>query len=274
VTMRKAPVWIVAVAFISIFSTQISFAAITPGTKCSKLGATASTGGKKYTCVKSGKKLVWNKGVAIPKPTPSPTASVMPTPIAIPTPTASATPTPTPTVTARDWIKSRSTDLGFLTEFSGPCQKENDLPAFFSAVQDAFMTHRNCSGIYRIAKYDLGQERPKSTLTSNLNDLPTKRCEISEPTNSMSIRGFFNLFEPGRLAYTNSTKIPGPKMTVQIIPIYASDTAKPSNSPEVDYGAYTEFLADWAKYSSDGESSIDNSISKELHRILGQSYEL
>ena len=270
VTMRKAPVWIVAVAFISIFSTQIAFAAITPGTKCSKLGVTASSGGKKYTCVKSGKKLVWNKGVAIPKPTPSPTASVMPTPIAIPTPTASATPTPTPTVTARDWIKSRSTDLGFLTEFSGPCQKENDLPAFFSAVQDAFMTHRNCSGIYRIAKYDLGQERPKSTLTSNLNDLPTKRCEISEPTNSMNIRGFFNLFEPGRLAYTNSTKIPGPKMTVQIIPIYASDTAKPSNSPEVDYGAYTEFLADWAKYSSDGESSIEIRFPKNYIEFSGK----
>ena len=82
--MRKAPVWVVAVAFISIFSTQISFAAITPGTKCSKIGSAAISGGKKYTCIKSGKKLVWNKGVVIPKakatPTPTPTPSSAPTP--------------------------------------------------------------------------------------------------------------------------------------------------------------------------------------------------
>ena len=93
--MRKAPVWVVAVAFISIFSTQISFASATPGTKCSKLGATATTGGKKYTCVKSGKKLVWNKGVALPKPTPKPT----PTAIGVPVGAIGGTPTPTPTPT-------------------------------------------------------------------------------------------------------------------------------------------------------------------------------
>ncbi len=249
--MRKAPVWLVAIALISIFSTQISFAALTPGSKCSKAGATATSIGKKYTCVKSGKRLVWNKGVALPKPTPSAT----PTPSVIPTPTPSPTPTPTPS--SRDWSSSRSTDLGYLAEFNGPCKKEYDLPPFLNAIQDAFITRGNCSGIYRLAKYELGQERPKSTLTSNASDLPIKQCEISEPTNSMSIRGFFNQFDSNRLAYTNSTKIPGPKMTIQIIPIFSSDTAKPVNSPEADYGAYTDFLAEWAKYSSDGESSIE-----------------
>ena len=74
--MRKAPVWVVAVAFISIFSTQISYAAITPGTKCSKAGSTAISAGKKYTCIKSGKKLVWNKGAVIATPTPTPTPTV------------------------------------------------------------------------------------------------------------------------------------------------------------------------------------------------------
>lgn len=44
-------------------------AAIKAGTKCVKLGQTSIVSGKKYTCVKSGKKLVWNKGVAV-KPTP------------------------------------------------------------------------------------------------------------------------------------------------------------------------------------------------------------
>ncbi len=51
-----------------------SFAA-TQGASCVKAGATQTTGGKKFTCVKSGKKLVWSKGVTVVKPTPTPTPS-------------------------------------------------------------------------------------------------------------------------------------------------------------------------------------------------------
>lgn len=51
--------------------------AVTPkaGSGCSKLGITATYAGKKYTCVKSGSKLVWNKGVAITSSTNSETSS-------------------------------------------------------------------------------------------------------------------------------------------------------------------------------------------------------
>ncbi len=41
------------------------------GGTCSKAGATSTYAGKKYTCVKSGTKLVWNKGVAVAKPKPT-----------------------------------------------------------------------------------------------------------------------------------------------------------------------------------------------------------
>ena len=51
-------------------------AAIRPGTTCKKLGITNIFSGKKYTCIKSGKKLVWNKGVDTPTPTPTPTQNV------------------------------------------------------------------------------------------------------------------------------------------------------------------------------------------------------
>ena len=37
------------------------------GTKCPKAGATLISSGKKYTCVKSGSRLIWNKGVTIKK---------------------------------------------------------------------------------------------------------------------------------------------------------------------------------------------------------------
>jgi hypothetical protein len=37
------------------------------GASCPKAKATQIVGNKKFTCIKSGKKLVWNKGVAVPK---------------------------------------------------------------------------------------------------------------------------------------------------------------------------------------------------------------
>jgi len=73
-----------------------AIAAVKAGDLCKKAGSTATASGKKFTCVKSGKKLVWNKGVAIakqvpsatptPTPSPSPTVYVAPTPISTPTP--------------------------------------------------------------------------------------------------------------------------------------------------------------------------------------------
>ena len=71
--VRRLVVGLVAVLSLSLVTAQISVAAVTPGAKCSKAGATSTYNGKKYTCIKSGKKLVWNKGVVIAKPTPTPT---------------------------------------------------------------------------------------------------------------------------------------------------------------------------------------------------------
>jgi hypothetical protein len=69
------------------------------GSACSKAGAKSISAGKSYTCIKSGKKLVWDKGVLVPvakpavvKPTPAPSAS------ASATPKPSSTPKPAPTV--------------------------------------------------------------------------------------------------------------------------------------------------------------------------------
>jgi hypothetical protein len=75
-----------------------AIAAVKAGDICKKAGITATTSGKKFTCVKRGKKLVWNKGVAVAKPKPT-----TPTPIPIATPTPSPSPTvyvpPTPITT-------------------------------------------------------------------------------------------------------------------------------------------------------------------------------
>jgi M6 family metalloprotease-like protein len=89
--------------------TAPSFAAVKAGAKCTKAGATATAGGKKFTCIKSGTRLVWNKGVTVkaaPKPNLNPVFKPVeptptPTPVATPTPIPSpvATPTQTPAAT-------------------------------------------------------------------------------------------------------------------------------------------------------------------------------
>ena len=75
------------------------------GAICSKVGITQIFKDKKYTCIKSGKKLVWNKGVAVgtspsqspsANPTPSRSPSANPTPSRSPSPSSSASATPSP----------------------------------------------------------------------------------------------------------------------------------------------------------------------------------
>jgi hypothetical protein len=63
------------IVFLSILSLSLSTllipatAAAKAGAKCNKAGITSVAAGKTFTCVKSGKKLVWNKGVANVKST-------------------------------------------------------------------------------------------------------------------------------------------------------------------------------------------------------------
>ena len=57
---------------------QANAATAKAGAKCTKLKATQIVGAKKFTCFKSGSKLVWDKGVAVPKAsTPKPPAAIV-----------------------------------------------------------------------------------------------------------------------------------------------------------------------------------------------------
>lgn len=94
--MRKwGAIAIGGVLLISL-ATPVNAEAPKAGATCTKKNATATSAGKLYTCILSGKKLVWNKGVAVPKPTPSPTK---PTAIGDPIGAVGSTPSPTPTPT-------------------------------------------------------------------------------------------------------------------------------------------------------------------------------
>ena len=62
--MRKLLLLLVAISLVGIAPAS---AVVKAGSTCSKFGATSTVSGKKFTCIKSGKKLIWNKGVAVKK---------------------------------------------------------------------------------------------------------------------------------------------------------------------------------------------------------------
>ena len=76
--------FLIALAISLIPVAATSAQKVTAGSKCKVFKQKVTHQSKVYTCIKSGKKLVWNKGVVIVKPTPTPT----------PTPTPKPTPTP------------------------------------------------------------------------------------------------------------------------------------------------------------------------------------
>lgn len=83
---------LVALLAMLVALTPAANGATIAGTKCTKVGATKTTGGLKHFCVKSGNKLVWNKGTKV-KTSASPSAKASTSPSVSATPSGTATPT-------------------------------------------------------------------------------------------------------------------------------------------------------------------------------------
>lgn len=86
--MKRSLAVVVSIAFLGTSLSIPALAAVKAGAICSKGGKTSIASGKKFTCVKTGKKLAWNKGVAVAKPSvvPAPIASASPEPAAVKVP--------------------------------------------------------------------------------------------------------------------------------------------------------------------------------------------
>ena len=96
----KKSVRISAVLIVMFLIQPPAIASVKAGSACTKQGVKQISGGKSFTCVKQGKKLVWNKGVAVKKPLAPVVASPQPSANPTPSPSPSATPTPQPSPTA------------------------------------------------------------------------------------------------------------------------------------------------------------------------------
>ncbi|CAN2207098.1 M6dom_TIGR03296, M6 family metalloprotease domain [Candidatus Nanopelagicaceae bacterium] len=76
--MSRKALFTIFLTILTLITPSASFAAPKAGASCPKAGKSENLGNKRFTCIKSGKKLIWNKGVSVAKPlvapsTPSPT---------------------------------------------------------------------------------------------------------------------------------------------------------------------------------------------------------
>ena len=226
-----------------------SYAAVKAGSACTKVGAKSVSGGKSYTCIKSGKKLVWDKGVvvakpSVAKPSPAPSAS------------ASAAPVAKPEVIKVNFSNTFSTDQGYYTDFTDPCQWDSALDGKLMEIQQYFWNINRCAGQMRINKYTLGNARPSSTFDSKSLFANPEPCKLVTPKGVMTNNGYTTA-EPERNRWSDERRYPSPDTVIQLVPIYSEDTAEPRNSPSEDYVVYLNFLKDWIDYSSDLGSNVE-----------------
>jgi hypothetical protein len=94
--MKRFWVPVLLVFSLGIFGAlPLSYAAPKTGSTCTKLGFKATTSGYEYTCIRSGKKIVWSKGIKVvakkaAEPTPTSLPSASPIVISTPSPSPSA----------------------------------------------------------------------------------------------------------------------------------------------------------------------------------------
>ncbi len=184
------------------FASTPAFSAVKPGATCKKAGQKTISKGKTYTCVKSGKKLVWNKGVAIKTPAPipnsSPTAAPTPAPSPTPTPTPSPTPTPEPTPTPSPTkLEIPLTDLSKFQSMSN-CRID-------STVTGQDRQHLGFPRSKEAIQY-LGEHKA-ITLFVYFDDLPADQKQIDEWKNNQipTFERFTESMSYGKLKYKVET---------------------------------------------------------------------
>lgn len=250
------------------FITGVASAAVKTGDTCKKAGTTATANGKKFTCIKSGKKLVWNKGVAIAKPLPV----VTPTPTPTPTPVSQIDSTRSvegkscsPTIDADDRV-GYSADYKRLVVLH--CLKEGryfDLGQLYPITVNQTSGEIESGTIYvqdskkYTFRYVPTTESPTMPKTSGVlvaGNLSISQCKIKQPNPQGLHRGF------------NFSGLIGlrEKSVIQIIPLQGSDALSNSN-PISDYKAFLDETKEFLSNLSEGRWKLSY-VSPDKYLVL------
>jgi hypothetical protein len=198
------------------------------GSACKKAGQTVTASGKKFTCVKSGKKLVWNKGVAVAaaKPTPAP---VEPTPTATPTftPTPSKTPEPKPLVAG------------------DPCTVVGD------SINNA-QGYLECREVANNQKKYFQLSNSIADLPAQTSPLPFTTCRVPDQRATQPKDDNYAIAYP--IQWSPLKRVGSNK--VLFIPFDFSDQPGVT-SPDQMFGQDIRKFKEWVKYYSNGKFTVD-----------------
>jgi M6 family metalloprotease-like protein len=258
--MKKVLGSVIALALLLVPMSAI--AAIKAGDICKKVGATATANGKRYTCVKNGKKIVWNKGVAVVASKP-----VMP-PLPTPTtssPTASSTleidPSRSVEGTACSPTKDSDDRVGYSTDLKRlvvlHCLKEGryfDLGQLYPITVNQKNGEVESGTIYiqdskkytfRYVPTTEASDGPTTKNVMTIGNIPVSQCKIKQP-NPQGLHRGFNF--SGQLGLKNNA-------IIQIIPLQASDALSTGN-PSNDYKEFLSETKDFLHNLSEGRWNI------------------
>lgn len=217
-------IFIVAALISSLFvAPAISASNPKVGKKCPAAGFEQDWKGITYICVKQKKKLVWKVSNGAISNT-----------------------------TKEDINKIYSTDMGFNHKFVSPGDIDPNLPSEWIEFDRGY---RGQKLAYRLKKYELGTERPKTVESSASEFLSPESCKIKDQSNDHFLRAFP---VSGSNEYNNilNGAYPKPNTTIQVVPIYAPDTAIPTKSPKQDYSKYFDYVKNFIEYTADVPTNV------------------
>jgi M6 family metalloprotease-like protein len=137
-----------------------------------------------------------------------------------------------------------STDDGYLHARSQHCAIDTDAGPEWERFQKYIRNEaRNCPFQLRFLTYEMGKSVPTIQLSNRVETV--EPCKAANPGRGNWIKGFE---QPDRRLKHN---VLGRNAVMQIIPIYAPDTASPTNSPQDDYKKYFDFVKKYVAEVSD-----------------------
>ena len=261
----------------SLITGPVAIAAVKAGSTCTKKGLTATVSGKKFTCIKSGKKLVWNKGVQLNKTqTKVETNSVQASEPLFPKELDGCQDTSERKLgynLAHELVylycgsdlklhygvqkvdepnsgQETNKPANELNTFNYPwvnvCERDPWVPPQWIDYQEFALKTFGCARPYRYVDIAKSTIKPTSAITNSSSRLDISKCKI-----------------PWQEGNENGFKISGWKfygnISIQVIPLEFNDY-KSNQSPLEDYQKYLDYIKDMFYKVSDGNLSISYKI--------------